>query len=566
MKKQLHQIRKETLQIAFHSEALAKVWLGNTAEFQAQYIEPFLAKVFDQCAPAKRIVRIPLIEITLGDVSVAAFGHALEEKLLASLTKLKFDLPEAENPTPVKGAASSANSIMPGIENPLDDAFQCFLYFLTYAALPWNSRFKSLRSLEKRLSLKFKQIKEPEIAQIKSSLNNPNARKRLHIQFNPTFAVLVYETVFQIKEPTFHAFKLEVFRLLQGYGAIPNRDQKMIEMEKLVFLPYFDLSEAAYTAYLVNPFQSYLLFEILPLLPHSIQELLRSVPVDSEQHYKHYLDRIHSYLEDYKQKQHASVEPGNRKDTNFRKPRTVKGKNKKKEQYSNKQVNGEPDTPAKSITNQPVLNESTSHTSKGQDAFAGQLPKYDITQGAIQKHLMAADADQKSAELLESSYYIENAGLILLWPYFKPLFEELNYVKDAVFNPASHHRAIHMLQFLVYGRDKPEEQLLILPKLLCGWNLERALPQKIKLTIAEKKESKAMLKQAIKHWQVLKNTSVAAFQTSFLQRKGGLYQEDSCWKLVVAQKPYDMLLGHLPYSIAIIKLKWMDKTLKTDWA
>jgi hypothetical protein len=75
-----------------------------------------------------------------------------------------------------------------------------------------------------------------------------------------------------------------------------------------------------------------------------------------------------------------------------------------------------------------------------------------------------------------------------------------------------------------------------------------------------------MLRSLIKNWPILKNTSIEGLRSSFFQRKGKLRKEDDAWRLIVEQKSYDMLLDHLAYSIAMIKLPWNKEILSVDWA
>jgi hypothetical protein len=50
-----------------------------------------------------------------------------------------------------------------------------------------------------------------------------------------------------------------------------------------------------------------------------------------------------------------------------------------------------------------------------------------------------------------------------------------------------------------------------------------------------------------------------------LQREGKLVQQDKDWVLQVEQKPFDMVLASLPWSIGIIKNTWMEGMLWVEW-
>jgi hypothetical protein len=80
-----------------------------------------------------------------------------------------------------------------------------------------------------------------------------------------------------------------------------------------------------------------------------------------------------------------------------------------------------------------------------------------------------------------------------------------------------------------------------------------------------KEEANNLLQSVVEHWSILKNTSVAGLQESFLQRNGKLLFKEHEWNLQVEQRPYDMLLQNLPWNISMIKLSWMPHLLRTEW-
>jgi hypothetical protein len=74
-----------------------------------------------------------------------------------------------------------------------------------------------------------------------------------------------------------------------------------------------------------------------------------------------------------------------------------------------------------------------------------------------------------------------------------------------------------------------------------------------------------MLSEVIRHWSVLKNTSVAGLRETFLQREGRISPAANGWKLQIERKTVDVLLGKLPWGIGIIKLPWMNELMYVDW-
>ena len=180
-----------------------------------------------------------------------------------------------------------------------------------------------------------------------------------------------------------------------------------------------------------------------------------------------------------------------------------------------------------------------------------------------------ADYDIKFSKGIESTceeIYIDNAGLILVWPYLGHFFQSVGLMYDGAFvDEESINRAIHLLQFLATGEEQTAEYFLPLNKLLCGLDLENPIGKDVHLSKQEKEECEKLLNTVIKHWSALKNTSVTGFRASFLQRKGVLQWNEENWLLRVERKTYDLLLERIPWSISIIKLSWMKTALYVEW-
>lgn len=159
--------------------------------------------------------------------------------------------------------------------------------------------------------------------------------------------------------------------------------------------------------------------------------------------------------------------------------------------------------------------------------------------------------------------FITNAGLILLHPFLARLVRTVGYADgDRLTNP---DRAVHLLHYLAAGTLPEAEWQLVLPKILCGLPLKRAVDP----TQLPAEEAKAgadeMLRAAIDHWAALKNTSIDGLRTSFLQREGRLIQYEEYWSLRVERRPYDLLLDHLPWGIGTFRLPWMAERMAVEW-
>ncbi len=167
---------------------------------------------------------------------------------------------------------------------------------------------------------------------------------------------------------------------------------------------------------------------------------------------------------------------------------------------------------------------------------------------------------------LEEPVFIENAGMVLLWPFIGRCFTALGYTEKGLFKDmASANRAVHLLQYMVTGEEQTPEYLLVLNKILCGIPLFEAVERDVILTAQEKEEAEVLLRAVIGNWQKMKTLTVPAFRESFLKRGGRITESEANWTLRVDQAAYDMLLDTLPWTIGMIKLRYMEKVLYAEW-
>ncbi len=163
--------------------------------------------------------------------------------------------------------------------------------------------------------------------------------------------------------------------------------------------------------------------------------------------------------------------------------------------------------------------------------------------------------------------YIKHAGLIILAPYLKMLFE-----KCQLFNTGgefkdnqSRQKAIHLLEFAAFGHNEYQEHDLVINKVLCGMELSDTIDRSIYLSDSEKDIVNSLLKAVTQQWGALKETSISGLRETFLQRFGRLEEEEEQYYLKVEKKAFDMLLDQIPWNISTIKLSWMKKMLVVEW-
>lgn len=168
----------------------------------------------------------------------------------------------------------------------------------------------------------------------------------------------------------------------------------------------------------------------------------------------------------------------------------------------------------------------------------------------------------------EVSLFVENAGLVLLTPFFAQLFQALDWTKNNVWrSQMQQHQAVRLLDYLAKGTTDGWEHDWTLNKLLCGLPLETVIEQAPPLHPETLQVTDDLLKAVINHWTVLKNTSPQGLRNMFLQRKAKLSSQPdgNGWRLQVARKTEDVLIERIPWGFSVIKLPWMQNILFVEW-
>jgi len=181
---------------------------------------------------------------------------------------------------------------------------------------------------------------------------------------------------------------------------------------------------------------------------------------------------------------------------------------------------------------------------------------------------------------------VDNSGLVLLAVYLPPFFKKIGLdllessmadpIRHSSFLPTvaeakagiiHHYKAVHLLHYLATGQERPEEPLLVLPKILCGLPLETPIPQDLDLSEEEKLEANRLLEAIVRNWPVLKKTSPDGLRSGFLQRAGLLSWSESrvSWVLQVERLGQDLLLEKVPWSYSVVKLPWMGAMVGVEW-
>lgn len=161
---------------------------------------------------------------------------------------------------------------------------------------------------------------------------------------------------------------------------------------------------------------------------------------------------------------------------------------------------------------------------------------------------------------------INNAGIVLLQSYIKPLFERLKLIHhDQFVNASAQRAATHYLQYLICGQSHSEEHHLMLNKVLCGLPLAQPLEGGIEINSNETEIVHSLIQAVAQYWPAIGTTSVAGFQGNWLVRGGTLTEKSEHWDLVVERRAYDILIRRSSLSYTIVRLPWMGKPIYVTW-
>jgi hypothetical protein len=162
---------------------------------------------------------------------------------------------------------------------------------------------------------------------------------------------------------------------------------------------------------------------------------------------------------------------------------------------------------------------------------------------------------------------VDDAGLILLWPYLSRYFDQTELLKDNQFrSDAAAARGVMLLRFLATGETSSKDPKLALAKVLCGLPFEAPIPKSIDLDKFERTVSEGLLAAVWQNWTVLKNSSIDSLRGAFLQREGSLTRrEEPIWRLKVEPESFDILLDRLPWTIGMVKLPFMAHPISMQW-
>lgn len=166
----------------------------------------------------------------------------------------------------------------------------------------------------------------------------------------------------------------------------------------------------------------------------------------------------------------------------------------------------------------------------------------------------------------KQEFPIRNAGLILFHPFLETLFTRTGLMEEQQFvDDTARNRAVLLLQYLATEQTEFEDRELVLNKILCQVPLTSPVPLKLTPTPEETTVCTSLFEVIPERWSQMKHTTRTGLSESLILRNGVIKLSGAEWNLRVEQKGYDVLLQTLPWAFGLVKTKWMDKALTTEW-
>ncbi|WP_433777979.1 contractile injection system tape measure protein [Flavobacterium anhuiense] len=164
-----------------------------------------------------------------------------------------------------------------------------------------------------------------------------------------------------------------------------------------------------------------------------------------------------------------------------------------------------------------------------------------------------------------SESYVDNAGLVLIHPFLKSLFENCKLLnKDNTINDPE--VAAHLLHYAATGKEQDYENAMIFEKFLCNIPIVEPIERNIVLSEEMKKEAATMLQAVLSNWDIMRKSSAELLQNEFLQRSGKLdINGDESPVITMERKTQDILLDKLNWNLSIIKLAWKKRIIYVNW-
>jgi hypothetical protein len=554
---QRHRIRREVLEVQTPDEDSARRVQGELTRIQRQRLESIIERCCSDSSPTDRIHRIDLLEVDLGILNLERLERELPDKLNSELRKaLARQIGKQESESSRRDHDPAATSQL-----------ELVAYFAATGTLPWWADFSNPRLIPEALDALLEHAPDRLADLLRSIVREPGQLIRIVLHCNDrTLSGLA--RVLVSASPSFTAvLQQQIEAILSTRSSLPGSN--ITRIRNSFWLALIGQATTGMTS--SASFWQKVFGEIETQSHDAYMSLaagmLRAVRSSHEDVSTHLTLVLQAVFADRRSRLFTTLPPdvqvlGQLPGDEIRQAATGATSSAsfwqqtfgEIEQAESGQLLDHENRMQTGKDGVDSLAESISQRLSGTD-FATTMPRRFGQDAPLD--LEFGDAD---------TVYIENSGLVILWPFLPRFFERLELIEDDSFKDlAAQHRATGLLQYLVTEDPSPPEYQTTLAKVLCGLDPGVGLEFDQPVTEAESEECATFLSSVIAQAPILHEMSIDGFRGSFLLRKGLLTARDGVWLLRVERETYDVVLDRFPWSVNWVKLPWMEVPLGVEW-
>lgn len=622
MNRHKHSIKKELLELTAHSRNSAVNLQNRASDVVRRQLNPALDRMFSRLGNADCVVRIDKLVVDLGTIREELFEEqfadralkSIEEQLVKLIGSAQSDVALSAQKQPAEKGAGSAR-----ILSPADYDLELCIHFLKTGCFPWWQTADGPHPVNDMLQ----QVLQLDAALLKKRLfpllKSLQARKRLVNQFGEEELIALLQ---KIDEATVRHYLSYYSLLKSAVSSVEARNRKLqkvffenilaqiaeggtvrtqyrdFALLRTVLLEYLGLAPEAYCRQAVEKIVQSLKNELetgegepAMVLLGALVSAARLLPVETERvmgtisstcgrkKYEQLLQLLRSFEPESVRGQPLKSRAADQRHEDGKQTPTVRADNDKdRKGKSTEDELAFPETSA-SRDNKPLPSEANENT-EGGGAFpetGKNAERITLFPESVETHKYRTEKEGRTqvkpptplsiidAEM--DGIAITNAGLVILHPFLKYFFQGLDLLDNTwqFSNQENAYKAVHLLQYLITGKQANPEYELPLNKVLCGIDLTEPVPEEYALSDEDIDECRNLLKAVLQQWQALKTKKMEALRDTFLKRDGMLSQGNQGWILKVERNTFDVLLDKLPWAFSLITLPWSSQLLSVEW-
>lgn len=572
---QQHIIGRTILEI--EGDRLEEAWQfqQEVSDLLQEKVFPAMEQLFHQLVDADEVVRLDQVILQIDPIDRRLLADEFVQNILANLHRTLSD--RLSNRLPGEGGTDTPKS------RSTSD-WEVLLYFLEYGRLPWWCTAQDWQSWLVRWETVMQGEKNWQIP-LRSLLENPAVRQRLIVQFPEAFR---HQLVLQLQPTWATGLRLlhQANQLLQALSPGNTLSDRRKTHAWNLLLAVLNQTRSPYASF---PADQWIQDWLVDLIQNGLTEGSASTgnirfPNNSTAPQNQSVDSNRN--DSINPPQHrASDRLANIQSIAYKRLRDAIALLPVTEQHPWREALAriilrfqgdhlsDPADPAPRITDANTRQLSSLDSIEAIDRRSGNASRQtgefrqDSKENSVTP-ISGIGESSLSTEELASGLFISQAGLVILYPFLSPYFQQVGLLDGNSFrNHFAQQTAIYLLHYLGTGEADAPEYELVLPKLLCGWALDQPLVRPLELTDAALAEGEKLLQAVINYWDILKSTSSDGLREGFLRRPGKLTQiAEGNWQLQIEQGSIDLLLPYLPWGFNVVKLPWMETMLMVDWS